>query len=94
MYAVRYTSTTGQQWDEAHCVVENSEGVWRCSNGCRRKTENRFLTSEDDREKYASQPWINLSAGPTEEGGYWYVYGDVIENGHHVARIGMIPTSG
>jgi hypothetical protein len=91
-YAVRYTSTTDQQWDEA-CLVQNMNGSWRCSSGFRGRTEDRFATTKEERVKNGSQPWIKVSA--TEESGYWFIYGNVIANNYDIASIRMVSaTSG
>ncbi|HZU67985.1 MAG TPA: hypothetical protein VFA09_11975 [Ktedonobacteraceae bacterium] len=96
-YAVRYMSTTGQQWDEAYCILPASDqdvaGIWPTSSGFRLKTENRLATTEEERGKHGSQPWIKLSGGEVVAG-YWFLYGHLIANGYDVAHVRMIPASG
>lgn len=120
-YAIRYTSTTHQQWDEVRCFIQNAHEAaevrhtstthhqWDGANritqvthatmcirqtsfGGRGKTENRFVTTEEERIEHGSQPWIKLSA--MEGAGHWLLYGNLIANGHDVASVRMIPTSG
>ena len=120
-YAVRYTSTTQQQWDEVRCFIQNApeagevchtsttQQQWDGANlithvthatmrlqqtlfGGRGKTENRGVTTEEERIEHGSQPWIKLSA--MEGSGHWLLYGTLIANGHDVASVRMIPPSG
>ena len=94
-YAVRYTSTTGQQWDEAHCFLHaphEGAGIRSTSFGIREKTADRFVATEEECTLHGSKPWVKLSGG--ERDGYWLVYGHVITNGYDVAHVRMIPASG
>ncbi|HEU5383916.1 MAG TPA: hypothetical protein VFV38_51630 [Ktedonobacteraceae bacterium] len=98
-YAVRYTSTTGQQWEEAWCMRANPDRVpenawvWPTGTGSRTKAENRFVTTEDEQRAHESQPWIRLS-GEEKPEGYWFLHGYLIANGYDVARVRMVPASG
>lgn len=89
VHAVRYTSTTNQQWDEAISVIKREDSLWQCSRSFRGKTEARFLITEEDRSKNEGQPWIKISA--TEELGYWFLYGNIITNDLNVVSVRMVP---